>query len=374
MRTFILGAGFSYAIAKAPLMHQLWDFFEEAYHEEKSKNNSNIRTCLYEKLEKFINKIEESAKNRFKEKNNISSDVKQNLEYLITLMDIHSEYSANLNFNFSNADVTPYPVIPLPFTNQGHLKELKDAISTYLYIVLEKLKENELLHEFSSLIKKEDYFINFNYDLLLEKGLWSRQLWSPLEGYIGVKKFKYSSDYNDLMNANLNSKTYISKMHGSLMFSTEGLLPSNEIKIKLDNNEKWDFFFDELYNLLSREPEKLTGKTAAKSSEANKGKYQPNWIFPSFVKPFNSKNFYEIWKSAFNRISKTEELHIIGYSFRPEDTNGQLLLLNLPKASKVILVDPSQKVKQRVENIIGSSIDIYYKSLSDYIFDYSAPR
>jgi len=346
MRTFIIGAGFSYAVAQAPLMYQLWEFFESAYEEEKSKKESPIRMKLFKELENFIDEIEKSAKERFKEKKNIYAGVRQNLEYLLTLMDIHSKYGAKFEFEKPNADVTPYSVIPLPYTSEAQLTRLKSAISTYLYIIFQNLEENELLYKFTELIKEKDCFINFNYDLLLEKGLWNEKLWSPLEGYVGVDEFKYQSDYKDLKNANLKSKTRIFKMHGSLMFYSNGLINNDKnIKLLLDNRENWNFFFKEFKEVLSREPEKPTGEISAKISKGYLGKYNPHWIFPSFVKPFDSNTFYKIWRSAFNQIRNTSELHIIGYSFRPEDSNGQLLLLNLPKKCKVILVDPNKKVK-----------------------------
>lgn len=371
MRTFIIGAGFSSAVATAPLMHELWNYFESVYEREKEKKGLNKRVELFEELENFINEIETAAKERFKQKDNIFGGVRENLEYLLTLMDIHHEYSARFEFYKPNADMIPYPVIPLPYTNKNHLERLKNAVSTYLYIIFQSLKENELLMKFSSLVKENDSFINFNYDLLLEKGLWHKKLWSPLNGYIGINNFKYESDYRDLKKASRNTKTYIFKMHGSLMFSTESISNStNSIKIKLDNKEKGDFFFPEFHDLLSRSPEKNTPKTAGEYA----GIYQPHWVFPSFIKTFNSEVFYNIWRSAFNKIRNTEELHIIGYSFRPEDSNGKLLLLNLPKESKVILVDPNRKLKKRIENVIGESIHKCYNSLEHYICDYTSAR
>lgn len=105
------------------------------------------------------------------------------------------------------------------------------------------------------------------------------------------------------------------------------------------------FFFKEFHDLLSRAPKKPSGKVSRKISKGYLGTYHPHWILPSFVKPFDSKIFYSIWRAAFDLVRNTEELHIIGYSFRPEDTNGQLLLLNLSENSKVILVDPNESLK-----------------------------
>lgn len=39
MRTYIIGAGFSHAVANAPLMWQLWDYIKVAYEKEKCRED-----------------------------------------------------------------------------------------------------------------------------------------------------------------------------------------------------------------------------------------------------------------------------------------------------------------------------------------------
>jgi hypothetical protein len=75
---------------------------------------------------------------------------------------------------------------------------------------------------------------------------------------------------------------------------------------------------------------------------------------------------YKIWQSAINVISRTDELVIIGYSFRPEDSNAFLLLSMLPQKCNIILVDPSEEIKERLENK-GFKVASRFFSLQEYL-------
>jgi hypothetical protein len=97
------------------------------------------------------------------------------------------------------------------------------------------------------------------------------------------------------------------------------------------------------------------------------GGYNPPWIFPSFIKPFNIKEIFEIWKSAINVLKNTKKLIIVGYSFRPEDTNSQLLLATLPNECEVILIDPkAESIRDRLKKL-NIEINSYYNSLEEFL-------
>ena len=71
--------------------------------------------------------------------------------------------------------------------------------------------------------------------------------------------------------------------------------------------------------------------------------------------------------SAINIMSKTDELVIIGYSFRPEDSNAFLLLSMLPQRCDITLVDPRPKeIKERLEN---KGFKVSRECLEDYLSD-----
>jgi len=361
-RTFLIGAGFSKAVANAPLMKELWSSFEDVYINEKNNSKSNNRVYWFEKLDEFVNNIENLAYSQLsKDTKKIEEGVRENLEYLFTLIDIHSLYSADFNFRSKKNNIEPYPVIPFEFISKGELSELRKILLTYLYITFEELEENNLLNYFASIIDDSDEIITFNYDLLIEKALWRKDIWSPCKGYVGVSDFLVEKDYEYLKRAGKISLIKLHKMHGSISWDIPYKICNNKtIKIKLEN-DNGQFYYENLNNIISRDP-KFNQK-----NESYLGKHSPPWILPSFVKPFDNNQIYKIWKSAIEKISKTKELVIIGYSFRPEDTNSQLLLANLSSESKVILVDPNEEVKIRLENKFDHKVYKHFKSLKDYL-------
>ncbi|MDP2960202.1 MAG: hypothetical protein Q8N71_02150, partial [candidate division Zixibacteria bacterium] len=151
--------------------------------------------------------------------------------------------------------------------------------------------------------------------------------------------------------------------HGSICWTIpDKILDSHEdLSIELDNRENWGFHYDGLKDILKREP------ISSSFSKGYKGGYNPPWILPSFIKPFEYKEFYEIWKSALKVMSKTDELVMIGYSFRPEDSSAQLLISSLPDECNLILVDPHpENIKDRLEKV-GLKVNKTYKSLKEYL-------
>jgi len=107
-RVFIFGAGVSKAVAEAPLMKELFSKMKERYEYEKRRKDlpeGNNRVLLFEKIEEFMEKLESEAKRRFNqikknEKNlQIRSRIREDIEYLITLLDIHTEHGSMLSLN-----------------------------------------------------------------------------------------------------------------------------------------------------------------------------------------------------------------------------------------------------------------------------------
>lgn len=272
-------------------------------------------------------------------------------------------------------DIAPYHAIlfPIPIS-KPKLEEIKSCLLTFLYIIFEKPKPNNLGEKFCKIVNendKNDNIITFNYDLVLEKLLWKRNIWSPLNGYAGVNKFRNTNDKKKLEEANKCYKLQIHKMHGSICWDTESFSRSDtsrDIFIKLDNIEKWDFHFEGLKEILNRDPIKPSSQDEAQNSQGYAGKHNPPWILPSFIKPFERKEFYEIWQSAIDVLSKTDELVIIGYSFRPEDSNSFLLLSMLPRECNIRIVDPrADEVKKNLESKGFKNIFASFASLKNYL-------
>lgn len=367
-RTFLLGAGFSKAVANGPLMKDIWHYIKNAYKKEKSRGvlGGNNRLKWFEDLDNFIKKLEEKATcglNK-KEFDELQVGIRENIEYLFTLIDLYLT-GPEIKFQKEGVDISPYPIIPLQVTNKFELEEIKSYLLSFLYIILVNLEGDDLINDFAEIINENDEIITFNYDLVLEKALWQRNIWSPLKGYVGIERFSEEDDHKKLEKAKRYSKLEIHKMHGSICWGESNF--DGTISIELDNKEKWGFHLDRLEEIIEREPIKPSGQYERQVSKGYAGKYNPPWILPSFIKPFAKKEFYEIWKSAFKVMSKTDELVIIGYSFRPEDSSSQLLLANLPDKCNLIIVDPKHEdIKKSLGNK-GFRITRAYGSLKQYL-------
>ena len=370
-RTFLLGAGFSKAVADGPLLKDLWCHIEKAYKREKnrkdvSQKDKEPRINWYNCINEFITKLEKAAMSRFRGRKfgheyNPSVNMRENLEYVFTLIDLHRD-GPIVRFERKGADVLPYPAIPFQFITKDELDGVRKKLQTYIYLVLNRLKFNELAEKFSEIIAPSDQIITFNYDLILEKLLLHLDKWYPLNGYVGVHRFEKDSDRKDLETQGKRSKIQIHKMHGSINWripqprSLERLQGINEVMIVMDDWENNGFHFD---GLLQRQPYKT-------SSPYVEG-HEPESILLSFVKPFKEKEIFQVWQSAMRFMSTRKELVIIGYSFRPEDSNAFLLLSMLPQRCNIILVDPHPKeIKERLENK-GFKIARIFISLEDYL-------
>src|SRR3990172_8970852 len=246
-RTFLLGAGFSKAMAEGPLMKEICSRMKERYEQEKNSKTSvdNLRIQWFEDLDSKLNKLESLLTNRFKRYDNIRVQLRENVEYIFTLIDL----SLSAPQIEKNESPMSYPAIPIPFS-KSELEGMKTHLQTFLYLILINLKGSHLANKFASIIKPSDEIITFNYDLDLEN-----------QG-----------------------------------FHFDGLLDRKPVKVK----------------------------------QGYVGGHEPGWMLPSFIKLFERKEFYEIWQSAIKVMSETEELVIIGYSFRPEDSSSFLLLSTLP--------------------------------------------
>ncbi len=195
--------------------------------------------------------------------------------------------------------------------------------------------------------------------MLIEKSLWNRSLWSPLEGYVGVNKFNREEDYKDLLRNKKYSIIKLHKMHVSISWGYS--FDNKSVLLNLDDIENCNFYYNGLKKILNRVPIDF------KNYDGYAGKYVPPWIFPSYIKPLDNTQIFKIWESAFNVLKNTKKLVVIGYSFRPEDTIGQLLLANLPNDCKITVVDKYPKSIIKRLNTLKKEADEHYDSLKRFL-------
>jgi len=368
-RVFIFGAGVSRAVAGAPVMKELFERMEERYRCEKKRPDlpeGNNRVLWFKELQGFIEKLESQAKRRFnqiKENENvqIKSEIRENIEYLITLLDIHTEYSAMFKFKQLGVDWDPYPFIPLDYTSRDEMKKIRNHLAIYLFLCLSNLEDEDGVLEkfFRERLRPDDHLITFNYDLLIEKTLWKIGQWSPVKGYVGVEQLEYKKDEEELIEAGWDRSPHkILKLHGSINWKYEDALSTNvkeDPVVTLDNLEKWNFFFPEkLGKILKREPKQPSGREERSISEGYAGSYSPlPWILPSYVKVFSKAPFLvKIWREAQRIFFQAKRLVLLGYSFPEVDSASQVLLASLPDDCSILIVDPdADKIKARIDKL-----------------------
>jgi SIR2-like protein len=309
-------------------------------------------------LDSKLNELETQAlNNKCKHVENIQVLLRENIEYIFTLIDL----SLSAPLLEKNGSAILYPATFTPFS-KSDLEGMKSTLQTFLYLILVNVEANDLGKQFARIIRENDSIITFNFDLVLEKSLSSFVIWSPLDGYVGVCKFEKDADIEMLIRARKHSKLKIHKMHGSVNWRETELYFLNEyIMIVMDDIENRKFHFD---GLLDRDTDKID---QGKEEQVYVGRHEPGWMLPSFIKPFERKEIYEIWQSGIEVISKTDELVIIGYSFRQEDPNALLSLSTLSKECNILLVDPCpEETKKRLEKK-GFKIVKLFQSLEDYL-------
>jgi len=173
-RTYLLGAGFTKEIADGPLQTELWQKFEQSYQYEKNRTDvpdehKENRICWFDKLCEFINKLENLGLKRFDHiahnYDSIETEIKNNIEYILTLIDLHT--SSNVKINFHRTGVHTEPLIPFEFTDKTELENIRGIINTYLFLSLNKLECNEMATRFAKVVNDNDEIITFNYDISL---------------------------------------------------------------------------------------------------------------------------------------------------------------------------------------------------------------
>jgi len=371
-RVFIFGAGVSKAVAGAPVMKELFSKMRERYEYEKKRTDipgRNNRVLWFERIERFMDKLESEAKRRFSriEKNEknlqIKSTIQEDIEYLITLLDIHTEHSAMFKFNQPGVDWDTYPFIPFIYTNREEIREVRGSLQVYLYLCLCNLEDECGLLEkfFREHLKRNDHLITFNYDLLIEKALWKISRWSPVVGYLGVDQFQYKEDKKRLIESGYEHSAYrILKLHGSMNWKWEypGLCPETHPVITLDDLEKGGFSLPGLEGILKRPSMKdLIGRDY-------EGGYSPPWILPSYVKVFGKAPFLvKIWREAQRILTQAKRVVMLGYSFPQADSQSQLLLASLPDDCSILIVNPDADIIKTRMNKLFQSSEILAKNM-----------
>lgn len=333
-RLFIIGAGFSKAIANAPLANG----FIRAIYDRVLKEDENHqhpgdwphdRNCFIKLLRYFhesaiplINWLEKNN-----DKKILNRDFEEflnslNIEFVCSFLDLHKKH-----YFISEAKGVDLQGCPIPYIHGFHKSELESALKFIMHHMLDLLlKENlevnsTLFDKMSSYFQKEDMIINFNYDLLVDKMLWQKQLWNPFDGY----GFEFDKGENKNV---LKSKIQMIKIHGSINWRSPDIFFHPNLELAIDHPFKDEPLFEGL-----KIPKSLYDKE----------KYRQYPLYSHVILPTFAKSPQYIWEmqlinNSINFCRTADEIYILGYSVPDADYITNLLFLEMNKDAKINII------------------------------------
>jgi hypothetical protein len=349
-RCYVLGAGFSKAVADLPLMKKLVSKFKDIREHEK-KLDHNLRVRWGDRLLSYIDYLE----NEFFRKPCIdikngetyrNCNFKENLEALVSFIDLNLSghiHATRVDKTGKTSDYTKRCL----FWNYADLDELRRCIQTYLYLALiGPSVETPLLRSFIEQLDQGDTLITFNYDLVVETALYSRRLWNPSDGY----GLEFNTSRKVSASNQFQTQIALYKLHGSLNWKSTSELEYFYV------NDGTPVFPGYLAD--ERQP-----------SRQYEGKHAGRWVMPSFSKDYSVPGLLTVWTKALDAVRRAEEVIIVGYSLPEADSAAGLLFGTTGISAKsVALIDPQAKsLCQRYGLITGNKGIKSYAGLSEYL-------
>ena len=321
-KCFVLGAGFSKAVAKLPLTRELTKKFWDVLEKEKELGHNN-RVFWGESMKKYVDPLEQ-----------------ENLGAILSFIDINLSGEIRARIISENGEKSDYTKSHL-FSNygvsQGGLRELRSCIETYSFLsLIEPDVDIKLLEAFTDSLSGTDNIATFNYDLVLDDALYKRGDWHPEDGY-GITFNSLPEKIRKL--GNMKSKVHIYKLHGSLNWE---LGCGDQIRLSFCSDDQKPTPYE--------------------------GKYPGSWIMPTFFKNFGVP-LLDVWQKARRALNIADEIIVIGYSLPEADSDARLLLgTNQIEDKKLIIVDPNAKcLQERYKAITKNQNPELFCSLADYL-------
>ena len=365
-KCFVLGAGFSKAVANLPLMRELTQKFWDVLEKEKGLGHNN-RVSWGEKVKEYFDSLEYE----FFRKPCIGigdsysyCNFQENFEAILSFIDINlsGEIRARkISKNGEKSDYTKSHLFSNYGDSQGGLRELRSLIETYTFLsLIEPEVDIKLLKAFTDSLSGTDNIATFNYDLVLDDALYKRGDWHPEDGY-GIT-------FNSLpekirKQGNMKSKVHIYKLHGSLNWEPDY---GDQIRLSFCSDDQKPTPSDDQKPTPS-DDQKPTPSDDQKPTPYE-GACSGSWIMPSFIKYF-SVPLLDVWQKACDALNIADEIIVIGYSLPEEDSTACLLLgTNQIEDKKLIIVDPNANVLQEnYKAITKNQNPELFCSLADYL-------
>jgi hypothetical protein len=349
-KCYILGAGFSRAMANLPIMKDLTKKFWEIKNQEERQNHRN-RVLWGNRISEYFDYLE----NEFFRKPCIDSEkgehyencnFRENLESIVSFIDLNLSGEINARIIDKNGKKSSFSK-PSLFGNYTDLDELSSCIRTYIYLsLIDATVDSNLMNSFLQHLSDHDTIVSFNYDLIMDYALYELGIWHPKDGYgINFKQFpQLSFDFK-----NRKSQVHIYKLHGSLNWDID-------LKLRLFYDNQRPIFPGYLADEKSPSP-------------IYQGKHCGLWIMPSFIKQFTVPEILNVWQQALNALRAAEEIIVIGYSLPKEDSAACLLLRAADSSRKRLsIVDPnSAALKAKYRTITGNLNPRTFASIEEYV-------
>lgn len=190
-----------------------------------------------------------------------------------------------------------------------------------------KAQKDSLMSDFfkKTKLQEGDTVINFNYDIVVDCGLFKAGLWNPYIGMgnnicgygFGITSIgNFSSEKEKSKNITPSKIKYF-KLHGSI----------NWLEHNTSIDLKWNIF----------DPDKISQTSIVYPTPP-----EHFIITPSFIKTFKAVPLRMLWHRAHESILEASEIYITGYSFPKADVLARQLLLYIDPSiiEKIIVVDP----------------------------------
>jgi hypothetical protein len=366
---YVLGAGFSKAVAEMPMMRDMIPAFHRIHSEAKNDGNRRLAkagdliTGFLAQLERG-NFIEPYVNENLGEVP-IDTGLNNNLEHILSLIDLYLEcrWQGRVQSDNRTAAVTGRGIgtrIPMP-------KELREAFRLYIYKTLtQKIyrhSNGKLLREFVEHIEPGDTLITFNYDLLLETALYEHGIWVPKDGYgfpLDISDEDVSEDKR------IVSHVKVFKVHGSLHWRYSDAIRCFQPNIGIGLSrwyEDWTPVFPGYFR--NDDP---PWKQAGRDYTDSQGTHGVYGMLPSFIKHFSSHPLMEIWRMASEALRAASEVVVIGYSLPAYDSASVLLMATSGVESKtLVIVNPDSATRNHIATTTGHGNPLQYRRLEDYL-------
>lgn len=333
-RLFIIGAGFSKAIANAPLANGfIKAIYKKSLNEEEKYKHTNewakdkdafikILKLFHDTVQGLINRFEKSNRKILNREFEVFLDT-LNVEFACSFLDLHIRHCF-----IPKAKDEDMSGCPIPYIHNFFQSELESALKFINHYILDLLLtenlsiDTDVFNKMADYFREDDKIISFNYDLLVEQMLWKRKLWNPFTGYDG---FEFKKNGNEHVH---DSKTNVIKIHGSINWRSPDIFFHPDLELAIDHPFKNQPLFEGLH---------------ISKSNFDKEKYKQYPLHSYIVLPTFMKSPQYNWEislinNSLDFCKSSDEIYILGYSMPDVDYITNLLFSTMKKDSRINIV------------------------------------